>query len=213
MAAGFSVRLDPVRRAQFHGFLIHQVAGFGVRRDVDAAEFGRLVDSEAHGDVEDLGDDPGDREGVGKRGRRCDRLDAEQAKPDQQGSDNAADEVNADDVDRIVEPEPELQFDGQGTDGPAISPMASAPSGLTAPQAGVMATRAEMSPEAAPMLLALPNLTRSTSAQTRRPAAPATSVFRKTTDAECPAVRAEPALKPNQPAHSSPAPTSTSGRL
>ncbi|GAB2711297.1 hypothetical protein GCM10027038_06550 [Arthrobacter bambusae] len=47
----------------------------------------------------------------------------------------------------------------------------------------------------------------------RMPAPAATAVFRNTTEADCLAVSAEPALKPNQPAHRSPAPTSTSGLL
>src|SRR6478735_5458995 len=96
---------------------------------------------------------------------------------------------------------------------PAMAPMASAPSGLTAPQAGVMATSAAMRPEAAPMLVAAPCRTRSTRAQASSPVEAATAVFKKTTDADWPAERAEPALKPNQPTHSRPAPTSTSGRL
>src|SRR6478735_3348907 len=96
---------------------------------------------------------------------------------------------------------------------PAMAPMATAPSGLTAPQAGVMATRAETSPEAAPMLVVAPCLIRSTMAQASRPADAATAVLRNTTDAEWPAVSADPALNPNQPTQSRPAPTSTRGRL
>src|SRR5687768_14413724 len=89
---------------------------------------------------------------------------------------------------------------------PAMAPTATAPRGLTAPQAGVMATSAEIRPDAAPMLVAAPRRRRSTSAQARRPAEAATAVFRKTTAADWPADSAEPALKPNQPTHSSPAP-------
>ncbi len=96
---------------------------------------------------------------------------------------------------------------------PAIAPMARAPIGLTAPQAGVIATRAEISPDAAPILVAAPFRIRSTRAQASSAADAATAVLRKTTDADCPADRADPALKPNQPTQSSPAPTRTRGRL
>src|SRR6478735_9018193 len=58
---------------------------------------------------------------------------------------------------------------------PAMAPMAKAPSGLTAPQAGVMATSAAIRPEAAPMLVAAPWRTRSTRAQASSPAPSNTS--------------------------------------
>ena len=69
-----------MRGAQLHGLFVAEVGGLGVGRDVDAAEFVSLVDAQAHGDVEDLGDHPGDGEGVGKHGQSCERLDAQQFK-------------------------------------------------------------------------------------------------------------------------------------
>jgi hypothetical protein len=49
--------------------------------------------------------------------------------------------------------------------------------------------------------------------QARAAAPVATKVLTQTTDAELPAVSAEPALKPNQPNHSRPAPSITRVRL
>src|SRR5690349_2656590 len=91
--------------------------------------------------------------------------------------------------------------------------MISAPIGLTDPQDGVMPTRPATAPDAAPRVVALPSRTRSTTSQPATAAAPAIWVLKNATPAEPPADRAEPALKPNQPNHSRPAPRTTRGML
>ena len=91
--------------------------------------------------------------------------------------------------------------------------MTSAPTGETEPQDGVIATSPETRPEAAPSEVAWPSRNRSTSSQPRVPVAPASRVAAKTTAARWSAARAEPALKPNHPNHSSPAPSITRVRL
>ena len=96
---------------------------------------------------------------------------------------------------------------------PATIPMARDPAGLTKPEAGVMATRPATAPDAAPRLVACPSRSFSTSSQPSIAAAVATWVFMNASAAWPLAARAEPALNPNQPNHSSPAPISTSGRL
>ncbi len=96
---------------------------------------------------------------------------------------------------------------------PVIAPIRIAPTGVTDEQAGVIATRPATTPEAAPRVVAWPSRTRSTSSQASMAALVATRVLTKVTPAVVPAVSAEPALNPNQPNHSSPAPSVTSGRL
>ena len=62
-----------------------------------------------------------------------------------------ATEVDADDVERVVVAELELQADGQRAQAtPATTPRPIAPSGQMLAQAGVMATRPATTPEAAP---------------------------------------------------------------
>src|SRR5262245_65565921 len=92
---------------------------------------------------------------------------------------------------------------------PAITPIAVAPSGLTNPHAGVTATRPAIAPEAAPRVVGLPNLACSTRTQPSTAAAVATVVLVNATPARSPAPSADPALKPYQPNHSRPAPSST----
>src|SRR3954462_14568344 len=96
---------------------------------------------------------------------------------------------------------------------PAASPTTNAPSGATNPHDGVIATKPATTPEAAPNVVGLPSLRRSTNIQPSIPRHPAINVLRKTTDALPSAVSAEPALKPNQPNHSRPTPSRTKGRL
>src|SRR3954447_14803083 len=96
---------------------------------------------------------------------------------------------------------------------PAIAPKMIAPTGVTAPQAGVIATRPVMAPEAAPTPVTWPSLTFSTAIQARVAAQVATNVVTMTMAAELPAASAEPPLKAYQPAHSRPAPSSVSGTL
>src|SRR5919199_1762780 len=80
-------------------------------------------------------------------------------------------------------------------------------------QAGVMATRPATAPEAAPNVVGCPSRTRSTSSQPMTAAAVATWVLVKASPARPLAPSADPALKPNQPNHSRPAPSITNGRL
>ena len=96
---------------------------------------------------------------------------------------------------------------------PAIAPISRPPAGLTECAAGVMATRPATMPDAPPSEVAWPSRRRSTSSQASIAAAVAPSVLIHATPAVVSAARAEPALKPNQPNHSRPAPSITSGRL
>src|SRR6476659_2110448 len=95
----------------------------------------------------------------------------------------------------------------------AIAPRMIAPTGVTAPQAGVIATRPVMAPEAAPTPVTWPSLTFSTAIQASVAAQVATNVVTMTMAAEFPAASAEPPLKAYQPAQSSPAPSRVSGTL
>src|SRR5579875_2394358 len=88
-----------------------------------------------------------------------------------------------------------------------------APSGETEAQDGVIATRPATAPEAAPIVVKVPCWIFSAASQPNTAVHPAIWVLRNTTEAWPPAVSAEPALKPNQPNHSSPAPIMTSGTL
>lgn len=96
---------------------------------------------------------------------------------------------------------------------PAASPTTVAPSVLTVPQDGVMATRPATTPEAAPNVVGRPSRICSTDSQPSMPRQPATRVLRKMAAAVPLAANADPALNPNQPNHSSPTPTNSSGRL
>src|SRR5688500_2492596 len=91
--------------------------------------------------------------------------------------------------------------------------MTSAPSTLTAPHEGVIATRPATIPDAAPSEVALPSRMRSVSSHASMAAAVATVVVTKVEPAVPLEAVAEPALKPYQPNHSSPAPSITNGRL
>src|SRR5690349_11300306 len=96
---------------------------------------------------------------------------------------------------------------------PAIAPRMIAPTGVTAPQAGVIATSPVMAPDAAPTPVTWPSLNFSTAIQARVAAQVATNVVTMTIAAELPAANAEPPLNAYQPDHSSPAPSSVSGTL
>ena len=91
--------------------------------------------------------------------------------------------------------------------------MTIAPIGPTKPQAGVMATRPATAPEAAPSIEALPLDSASPEIQASVAAAVANRVLVKARAAVPLASRLEPALKPNQPTHSSAAPTMVRVRL
>src|SRR5476649_2878496 len=90
---------------------------------------------------------------------------------------------------------------------PAATPIATEPIGPTNPEAGVMATRPATAPDEMPMTVGLPLHIHSTSIQVKPAAAVAICVTVIAIPACMPAVTAEPALKPNQPTHSSEAPT------
>src|SRR5215470_11214491 len=96
---------------------------------------------------------------------------------------------------------------------PAARPSTIAAQGSMNAQAGVMATRPATAPEATPKVVGLPVRYRSTTIQPPAAAAVAIWVLRNASAAVWSAASSEPALKPNQPNHSSPAPSSTSGRL
>ena len=95
----------------------------------------------------------------------------------------------------------------------ATTPRPTAAIGLTKPEAGVTATRPATAPVIMPSIVGrLLNLQSST-AQVMPAAAPAMCVATRAPAASPPAARALPALNPNQPNHSRPAPSTASGRL
>src|SRR5258706_15912072 len=97
--------------------------------------------------------------------------------------------------------------------GPTISPIAKAPGIPTLPAAGVMATSPATAPEAAPSIDGLPLNIHSANIQDSTAQAVARKVFMKARAAEPFASSAGPALKPNQPNHSSEAPIMVIVRL
>src|SRR6201999_524527 len=96
---------------------------------------------------------------------------------------------------------------------PAIRPRKIDPNGVTAPQAGVMATSPATAPDAAPTPVTCPSLIFSTPSQASVAAQVAVNVVTMTMAAEVPAASAEPPLNAYQPAQSRPAPSSVSGTL
>ena len=100
----------------------------------------------------------------------------------------------------------------------AITPSTIAAQGATCPAAGVIATRPATTPDASPRLVALPWWNHSIASHARPPAAAAVCVVVNARPAVKPATgnstaTAEPALKPNQPNHKRPAPSSVIVRL
>src|SRR5499425_1569492 len=91
--------------------------------------------------------------------------------------------------------------------------MAKAPTGPTKPDAGVIATRPATAPEQIPTTVGLPFSAHSTSIQVKPATAVAICVTSMAMPACMPALTAEPALKPNQPTHSSEAPMKVSTML
>ena len=89
---------------------------------------------------------------------------------------------------------------------PASNPMTTPPIGPTNPHAGVMATRPDTAPDAAPNIDGLPLLIHSPKVHAMVAAAVASNVFMKANAAPPLASKFDPALKPNQPTHSSDAP-------
>src|SRR6187551_2347269 len=96
---------------------------------------------------------------------------------------------------------------------PASAPMTSEPIGPTQPHAGVIATSPATAPEAAPSIVGVPRKIHSAKVQPHTAAAVARNVLMNTCEANAFASRFEPALKPNQPTHSSAAPTMMNGTL
>src|SRR5580658_2900857 len=96
---------------------------------------------------------------------------------------------------------------------PAAIPMITAESGPTKPEAGVIATSPATAPEAMPSTLGLPFATHSVNIQASAAAAVAMCVAANAMPARPSEATAEPALKPNQPTHSSDAPMTVSVRL
>src|SRR3954464_4072710 len=94
-----------------------------------------------------------------------------------------------------------------------MRPRRTAGSGAMKPQARVMATRSETAPEDAPTRVGLPSRSHSTTHQPQSAAAVASWVFTKANAVVPSTVSSEPALKPNQPNHSRPAPSATNGTL
>src|SRR6184192_2639699 len=90
----------------------------------------------------------------------------------------------------------------------AAAPMASAARGVTNPAAGVIATSPTIAPVAAPTAVVRRLRVRSTSNQHTSAAAAAACVFTSAVTATSDALNADPALNPNQPNQSSPAPSS-----
>src|SRR5688500_6001093 len=85
--------------------------------------------------------------------------------------------------------------------------------GVTNPAAGVIATRPATAPSAAPSTDGVPRCSQLMVTQVMAPMAAAVLVVTKAVAASPLAPSAEPALNPNQPNHSRPAPSTTSGRL
>ena len=77
----------------------------------------------------------------------------------------------------------------------------------------MIATRPATAPDAAPSIDGLPLIIHSATIQDSTAAAVATSVLMNARAAVSPASSAEPALKPNQPTHSSEAPIIVNVRL
>src|SRR6476660_9605260 len=88
-----------------------------------------------------------------------------------------------------------------------------APIGLTNPAAGVIATSPTTMAVAQPTAVGLPERIASRNVHTRSVAAGASMVVVNARAAIPLAATALPALKPNQPHHSNPAPSSTNGTL
>src|SRR6187551_1539621 len=89
--------------------------------------------------------------------------------------------------------------------------MNTAPPAVTYPDAGVMATSPATAPAAAPTTLTLRLCAYDASTHVIVAAAAATLVTRSALAATPFAARADPALNPNQPNHSSPAPSTVIG--
>ena len=147
---------------------------------------------------------------AGRTGRAVGRVGEE---ADEQRADETADEVDADHVEAVVEAEPELESDGQGAADAGRETDDEGAHGETVAQAGVMATRPATTPDAAPSEVAWPSRIFSVMSQPSMAVQVAPRVLTQTPEARVPALRAEPALNPNQPNQRMPAPIMTRVRL
>src|SRR5262252_4831153 len=95
---------------------------------------------------------------------------------------------------------------------PAARPMSSAGTGVTKPEAGVIATSPATAPEIAPSALGRPRVIHSAASHPIVAAAAAKCVATNALDARPFEASALPALKPNQPTHSRHAPMKLSTR-
>src|ERR1700742_2494601 len=89
---------------------------------------------------------------------------------------------------------------------PAISPIHSAPIGVTKPEAGVIATSPATAPEIPPSALGFPLRIHSATSQPHAAAAAPKCVATNALVARLLAASAAPALNPNQPTHNKHAP-------
>ena len=96
---------------------------------------------------------------------------------------------------------------------PAAMPMMIAPLMFTKPAAGVIATSPPTAPDARPSTVGFPECIHSTTIQAMAATAVAVFVLMNAAPARPLAARADPALNPNQPNHSRPAPVMTRVRL
>src|SRR5262245_55953987 len=96
---------------------------------------------------------------------------------------------------------------------PAAKPITNAPGMPTLPAAGAIATRPATAPDAAPSIDGLRLKSHSRKDHESTAQAVARNVLMNARAAKFPASSAEPALKQNQPTHSSAAPVMVSGRL
>src|SRR5437868_5962374 len=96
---------------------------------------------------------------------------------------------------------------------PAAKPITIDASGVTKPEAGVIATRPATAPDAAPSIVGLPVLIHSAAIQPNAASEAAVCVATNALVARPPALSAEPALNPNQPTHNIDAPITANGRL
>src|SRR6266508_6031884 len=105
-----------------------RVGGFGMLAEVETLDLSLLVDSEADGEIDHLGDHKRQHEREYDRGTDGHGLVAQQRNPaaeeqppellgreqaEQKGTRDAADEVNGDHVERVVEPEGLLDAERQ----------------------------------------------------------------------------------------------------
>src|SRR6478672_8460690 len=96
---------------------------------------------------------------------------------------------------------------------PAKKPITIAASGVTKPDAGVIATKPATAPDAAPSIVGLPVRIHSANIQPNAANEAAVCVAMNALEASPFAPRADPALNPNQPTHSIAAPITAKGRL